>query len=123
MAGLETQTGKLTNEVVTAGVEGDLGFLEDVVVFESRLLGSRGEGVKGFDRETKFDSSKGDNDVELFFHDFVFFDEAFDVGAIFDDLLFDFLRADGFELGVEAFDVVTYIFSGGAKKNLDGEGE
>ena len=49
-----------------------------------------GEGVHGAGGNTEFDGGERDDDVEAFFEDAIFFDQALDELAIFNNCFLDF---------------------------------
>lgn len=74
MFDLEAEAGKLTNEMVAAGIELELGFFDNVIEVIAGFLGFFCKRVELVHGSTDFDCTERDDDVEFFFKDFVVFD-------------------------------------------------
>src|SRR3989344_9518330 len=85
LAGLETNPGKLANEVIAFWVESEHGLLADIGEVKGWFLGRLGEGIKGAGGDTQFKGSERDDHVETFFKNAIFLHQAFDELTIFDD--------------------------------------
>jgi len=120
---LETNPGELADEVIAFRIEDEHGLIADIRKIKGWFLGGLGEGIEGTGGDAQFDGGERNDDVETFLENAVLFDQALDKLAVFDDRFFDFLRLDFLHSLVEQFDVFGNIFSLGADKNLDGEGE
>ena len=81
----KTEASKLTDEVVTARIEGERSFFGNMVEIKRRFLGIFCKRIKAFSGEAKFKSTKRNDDVEFLFKDLIFFDEAFNKLTVVDD--------------------------------------